>query len=107
MSSIKLLGFIFNEKLSKKGHIKFIENDVSENIGMLSKAKHVLNHLTLKSVYFSFVHSEQNYGNIAWESTIQGKLKMLSNQQKLVFKIISGNNGVTLLERMEPCVTMP
>ena len=51
-----------------------IENKISKNLGLLYKAKRVLNMNALKSLYFSFIHSYLNYGNIVWASVTQTKL---------------------------------
>ena len=75
VTSIKFLGVLFDEHLSWKDHITVIENKISKNLGLLYRAKRVLDSDTLKRLYFSFFHSYVNYGNIAWASTTKAKLK--------------------------------
>jgi len=73
--SIKNLGILLDENLTWKSHINAIENKVSNNLGIVRKAKPYLNIKPLKNLYFSFVHSYLTYCNIAWASTNQTKLK--------------------------------
>ena len=82
-----------------ENHISFVENKVSKNVGILHKAKNIFSEGGLRTLYFSFVHSYLNYGNIAWGSTTQTKLKKLAskqrqdNQSNLCCKIYKGKNG--------------
>lgn len=92
---IKFLGVLLDENLSWKTHISAIENKVSRNLGILRKAKPYLNLKSLKSLYFSFIHSYLTYCNIAWASTNQTKLKKLYSKQKLACRIILGIDRFT------------
>ena len=53
----------------------FVEKKVSESIRILYKAKNIASKDGLKTLYFSFVHTFLDYGNIAWGSTTRTKLK--------------------------------
>ena len=94
-SAIKFLGIIIDENLTWTNHISTIENKISKNIGILYKAKFLLNQTCLKHIYFAFIHSYLNYVNIAWASTSTNKLKKLFNNQKQASRIISNNNRYT------------
>ena len=100
-SAIKFLGVIFDENLFCTEHLKLIENKVSKNLGILFKAKHILNSESLKSLYFSFIHSYLNYGNIAWASTTKTKLKKLASKQELAVKTISANQTIDIDQKMK------
>ena len=65
-----------------------MENKIAKNIGALYRAKFLLNKKSLKNIYFAFIHSYINYGNIAWASTNYTKLKKLDNKQKHASRII-------------------
>ena len=41
-------------------------NKISQSLGLLWKEKRTLNADALKCLYFSFIHSYLNYGNIVW-----------------------------------------
>ena len=56
-SVIKFLGVLLDENLSWKTHISTIENKISKNLGILYKARLVLNQKSIKQLYFSFIHS--------------------------------------------------
>ena len=65
-----------------KEHFTVIENKVSKNLGLLHRAKRVLDSTTLNNLYFSFTHGCLNYRNIVWTSTSTTKLKKLASKQK-------------------------
>ena len=46
-SYTKFLGFIFNENLSWKEHLKYTENKNAESIGLMYKAKPFLDNRTI------------------------------------------------------------
>ena len=63
--------------------------------GILYKTRHVLNRSCLRQLYFSFINSYLNYGNIAWASTNKTKLKCLHRRQKHAARIIYLKNKFT------------
>ena len=75
ITSIKYLGVLIDEHLTWKEHITVIENKVSKNLGLLHRARRVLDSTALKNLYFSFIHSCLNYGNAVCASTSTTKLK--------------------------------
>ena len=75
ITSVKYLGVLIDGHLTWKEHITVIENKVSKNIGVLYRARRVLDSTALKNLYFSFIHSYLNYGHIVWASTSRTKLK--------------------------------
>ena len=101
VSSIKFLGVILDENLNWNDHLNTIENKVSKNIGILYKAKSIINSEGLRSLYYSFVHSYLNYGNLSWGSTHKTKLKRLASKQKQAIRIINGDNEMSINEKME------
>ena len=88
-TSIKFLGILLNEHLSRKKHDSVVENKVSKNIGILYKPKNIVGKGGLKSLYFSFVYSYLNYENIAWGSITKTKLKKLASKQRQAIRVIS------------------
>ena len=69
-------------------HITLVENKLSKNLGFLHKAKKYLNKKSMVNLYYSFIHSYLNYGNIAWCSTSMTKLKKLLSKQKQALRTI-------------------
>ena len=49
--------------------MKYIENKIAKNFGLLFKAKPILNKQSLLSLYYSYIHTYINYANVAWGST--------------------------------------
>ena len=86
--SIKFLGVMLDENVSWRYHIKTVENKLSKNIGLLCRAKQFLDETSLKTIYFSYIHSFLNYANIAWASTHFTKLKTINYKQKQAAGIV-------------------
>ena len=73
--SIKWLTVLLDENSTWEPHIKYIENKVAKGIGLLFKAKPFLNKQFLLTLYYSYMHSYINSGNVAWGSTYITNLK--------------------------------
>ena len=88
--SIKFLCVLLGENLTWKPHIKYIENKIAKNVGLLFKVKPFLNKQSLLSLYYSYIHSYINYANVAWGSTymtnfkkiIQSRMRIICNNEK-------------------------
>ena len=75
--SIKFLRVLLDESLSWKPHIKYIENKIAKNIGLLFKAKSFLNKQSLLSLYYSYIQSYINYAIVACGSTCMTNFKKM------------------------------
>ena len=71
---MRFLGIMIDECITWKDHIRTAENKIAKNIGILYRAKQLLNTSSLKSIYFSYILTYLNYANIAWASTQKTKL---------------------------------
>ena len=78
-----------DENLSWKDHIKYIENKVAKNIGLLYRTKLFLDKNSLLTLYHSHIHTYLNYANLSWGSTNRTNLKELPCQQKHAVRIIN------------------
>ena len=94
-SSIKFLGVMLDEHITWNKHIKTIGKKLAKNIGLLYKARVLLDKESLKTIYFSYIHSYLNYANIAWASTYFTKLKLIHYQQKDAARIVFGEDRLT------------
>ena len=92
---------LFDENLTWKNHIHLIENKIAKNIGILYKAKSTINQHGLKSLYYSFIHSYLNYGNIVWASTNRTKLKRLASKQREAIRIINNDINKRTFQKMQ------
>ena len=60
-SSIKFLGVTLDEHISWNDHIKIVESKLAKSIELLNRTSYFLNEHSLKTIYFSYVHSYLNY----------------------------------------------
>ena len=67
---------------------KFNENKISKNLGLMYKAKYYLNKIFLLVLYYSFIHTYNNYGNIAWGSINRTNILKINSLQKDAIRII-------------------
>ena len=79
---------MLDQKNSWKEHIKTVENKFSKNIGLLCKAKQLLDSESLKTIQFSNIHSYLNFANIAWASTNPTEQEKIHCLQKQAARII-------------------
>ena len=82
VSSTKFLGVFLDNKLIWKKHIDYIVAKLSRGIGLISKARKLLNADALLTLYYSFLHPYLCYCNHVWRSTYLQKLIVL---QKIFF----------------------
>ena len=68
---------------------------LARNIGLLNRARQILDKESLKTIYVSYIHSYLNYANTAWASTYLSKLKAIHYQQKHAAKIIFDEDILT------------
>ena len=71
--SMKFLEVLLDENLTWKGHTKAIENKISKSIGLISRAKNVLNKDSLTKLYYYYINCYLNYANMASGSSHKSK----------------------------------
>ena len=76
-------------------HIRTIEYKLAKNIGLLYRAKPLLQVKSLKIIYLAYIHSYLNYVNIAWGSTYRNKLKTIYFHQKHAVRIVFNKDQLT------------
>ena len=86
----KFLGFIIDNKLNWKDHISYVKNKIAKGLGMIIKARHLLNKNALMTLYFSFIYPYLTYCNHIWGSTYVSNLKKLATMQNKIVRIICG-----------------
>ena len=85
---MKFPGVLLDDNLSSKEHIKYLENKIAKNIGLMYRAKPFFDKESLLALYYSYIHSYLNYANLAWGSTYLTNLKKLRSQQKHAIRIV-------------------
>ena len=48
---------MIDENITWEDHIHTVEKKFAKNLGLLNQAKHILDNESLKTIYFSYVHS--------------------------------------------------
>ena len=86
-TSIKFSGVMIDENIAWEDYIHTIEKKLAKNIWLLYQANHILDNESLRTIYFSYMHSYLIYANISWSSTYFTKIKTLQYQQKNVARI--------------------
>jgi len=85
----KFLGVHIDECLTWKSHIDHICNKISKGIGILSKAKRLLNRRTLQQLYYTFIYPYLSYCNHVWGNTYSTYIKRVFMLQKRVIRLIT------------------
>jgi hypothetical protein len=84
----KFLGIILDLKLNWKAHINYITQKVSTSIGILSRARKLLNPDILRQLYYSFLYPDLTYCSIIWGQESASTLWPLFRLQKRAIQII-------------------
>ena len=87
--STKFLGVYIDSKLNWSEHIKCIRGKLSKSIGIICKARTLLNRSTLVTLYNSFVSPYISYCIEVWGNTFYKYLLPLYRLQKRVIRLIT------------------
>ena len=88
VKSTKCLVYI-DDKMTRKQHIHYIKGKISRGIGILCKARKVLNQSALLNLYYSLLYPYFTYGIEVWGSTFQAHINCLTKLQKKIEHIIT------------------
>ena len=72
----KLLGVIIDCKLNWKKHISYITGKIAKVIGVIAKARKLLDKETLVTLYYTFVYPYLCYCNHVWGNTFVSYLEI-------------------------------
>ena len=87
---------MLDKNISWVEYIRTVETKLAKNIGLLYRAKPLLEEKSIKSIYFAYIHSYLNYANIAWASTYRTKLKTIHFYQKHAVRIVFNEDKIIL-----------
>lgn len=87
--STKFLGVIIDCKMTWKNHIMYIKSKIAKNVGIISRARILLNRSCLKTLYYSFIYPYLTYCIEIWGFTCKTYLEPLIVLQKKVIRKIS------------------
>jgi hypothetical protein len=88
----KLLGIYLDETLSFNHHTNFLCNKLNRSLFCMRRAKNLLSHSALKTLYFAFIQSHLNYCPIILSSISQQNFNQIKLIQKKAIRIITGSN---------------
>ena len=93
---------MLDEHISWNNHINTLEYKLAKNIGLLNRASYFLNEHSLKTIYFSYIHSYLNYANIAWASTYVTKQKKINLLQKRAVRFVFNEDRLSQSNQFMP-----
>ena len=88
--SVKLLGIHIDENLDWGVHIKSVEKKISKGNYLLWRCKKILNNVTRKVLYESFVRSHLLYGLTVWGGASKVKLSPLEKTLHKIWRKFGG-----------------
>ena len=85
----KFLGLVLDEHLTWSTHIDLLCRRISKSIGVLYRARHLLNLDIMKKLYYNIMYSHISYGTLIWGSNYETKIRPIHILQKRALRIIS------------------
>ena len=86
----KFLGVVIDSKLTWKHHISYITVKIAKGIGVITKARKLLDKDTLITLYYTFIYPYLCYCNHVWGNTYVIYLEKLYLMQKNIVRIMHG-----------------
>ena len=87
-SVTKFLGVFIDDKLSWKPHAQFVLGKLSRMAGILHQTKDCLTKTALKTIYYSLVYPNIQYGIIFWGATCKTLLDKIFVLQKRILRTV-------------------
>ena len=101
----RFLGVYIDNKLNWKKHIAYISGKVWRGIGLIVKARKLLNASALTTLYYSFIYPFFTYCNHVWGCAYESNLHLLVLLQKRIVRIITSSkyrdHSEPLIERLK------
>ena len=91
VTSTKFIGVMLDETIRWDQHVLFIKPKIGRGIGILCKAKKLLNKDTLISLYHCFIYPYLTYCIEVWGAAAQTYLLTLFNLQKKALRIVTSS----------------
>ena len=91
VQSIKFLGVIINDRLSWNDHVNYIRTKISKGVGIIYKARRLLNQSACLSLYYAFVHPYMSYCVEVWGSTYACTLSPIVTLQKRAIRAVTAS----------------
>jgi len=92
VGSCKFLGIYVDEKLNWKKQIDQTQTKLAKTLGILYRARNLLDEVTLKTLYYSLFLPYLNYCSEIWGNTFKTNLQPIVTLQKKAIRIICNAN---------------
>ena len=93
----KFLGVIVDEKLTWTDHIQYIRTKIAKGLGIICKAKKLLNSQTLRMLYYCFVYP---YCIEVWGDSCKVYMQTLVRLQRKVMRIITHSSWNACVDQL-------
>ena len=90
VKSTKFLGVYIDDKLNWNVHIDYISKKISKNIGVITRARKLLDQKTMTNLYYTFIYPYLNYCCSVWGLAPIKYISKLHILQKRILRIICG-----------------
>ena len=88
VESTKFLGVIIDEHLTWREHINTVKNKTSRGLGVIYKARKLLNVSTLVSLYYAFIYPYLMYCIEVWGGALSSYKDVLIKIQKKIVRVM-------------------
>ena len=85
----KFLGIILENTLSWNSHISHISKKIAKSVGILTRARQMLNKKILTQLYYSFLYPYIMYCNVIWGNSPDKHLWQIFKLQKRAMRVIA------------------
>ena len=85
--AVKLVGYLFDEKLSWSGMIAGIAQKARMRLGMLSRPRPLLNDRNMETMYTTFIRPILEYGSVQFMGAAETHLAKLDAVQRTAERI--------------------
>ena len=96
----KFRGVIVDEKITWADHIQYIRTKIAKGIGIICKAKKLLNFQTLCMLYYCFVYPYLDYCIEVWGDSFKTYMQTLVSLQRKVLRIITHSSWNTCVDQL-------
>ena len=95
---IQYLGIYTDEGLTWKSHIMKVSATIYRAIFCINRLKNILPEGSLKSLYYSLVHSHLTYGIQIWGAS--ASVSKLENLQKIIIRVIKNKQYISQTQNL-------
>jgi len=89
VSNTKFIGVVLDSNLKWDQHINLVKNKISKGIGIICKARKLLDQNTLVTLYYSMIYPYLIYCIEVWGNSAQVYMSSLLKLQKKTIRIIT------------------